>query len=76
MNTKIENIEQTGTTITKESIGLGNVDNTSDANKLVKYATSAGNSDTIDGFHMTASTAELTAGTSPLATNLIYLCYE
>lgn len=31
--------------ITKGNIGLGNVDNTADANKSVKYATSAGNAD-------------------------------
>ena len=31
--------------ITKSNIGLGNVDNTADANKSVKYATSAGNAD-------------------------------
>lgn len=32
--------------ITKGNIGLGNVDNTADANKSVKYATSAGNANT------------------------------
>lgn len=32
--------------ITKGTIGLGNVDNTADANKSVKYATSAGNAST------------------------------
>lgn len=30
------------TTLTKSSVGLGNVDNTADVNKSVKYATSAG----------------------------------
>lgn len=33
-------------TVTKSDIGLGNVDNTADANKNVKYATSAGSADT------------------------------
>lgn len=33
-------------TISKEDIGLGNVDNTTDANKSVKYATSAGSAST------------------------------
>lgn len=32
--------------ITKDNIGLGNVDNTADANKSVKYATSAGSAST------------------------------
>lgn len=36
---------------TKSEVGLGSVDNTSDANKSVKYATSAGNADTLDGLH-------------------------
>lgn len=35
--------------ITAANIGLGNVDNTSDASKSVKYATSAGTASTIDG---------------------------
>ena len=32
-------------------LGINNVDNTADANKSVKYATSAGNADTVDGYH-------------------------
>ena len=36
----------TGHTHTKDQVGLGNVDNTADANKSVKYATSAGNAST------------------------------
>lgn len=35
-------------TISKENIGLGNVDNTADSNKSVKYATSAGSASTSD----------------------------
>src|SRR5574344_65798 len=37
--------------VTQGSIGLGNVNNTADANKSVNYATSAGNADTVDGLH-------------------------
>lgn len=82
LNTKVTNIENTGSTVTKETIGLGNVDNTADVNKSVKYATSAGsattatNSDTVDGYHVTISTTDLTAGTSPLTTNTFCFVYE
>ena len=38
--------DATWQTITKSSIGLSNVDNTADANKSVKYATSAGSANT------------------------------
>ena len=89
LNTKIEAIEETGTTVTKETIGLGNVDNTSDANKSVKYATSSGtaasctgnsatasNTDKVDGFDITISTTDLTAGTSALTTNTFCFVYE
>jgi hypothetical protein len=41
--------------ITKSMVGLGNVDNTADANKSVNYANTAGsasNSDTVDGYHI------------------------
>lgn len=37
--------------LNKSVLGLGNVDNTADANKSVNYASSAGNSDTVDGLH-------------------------
>lgn len=36
---------------TKASVGLGAVDNTADAVKSVNYAASAGNADTLDGYH-------------------------
>lgn len=39
---------------TKSEVGLGNVDNTADANKNVNYANSAGNADTLDGNHASA----------------------
>ena len=91
INTKVTTIENTGTTVTKEIIGLGNVDNTADKDKSVKYATSAGsatsatnsnyanssgNSDTVDGYHFTVSTTDLTAGSSPLTTNVFCFVYE
>ena len=38
--------------VSPTSIGLGNVNNTADANKSVNYATSAGNADTVDGVHI------------------------
>lgn len=65
--------------ITKDNIGLGNVDNTKDSDKSVKYSTNAGsasNSDTVDGFHFKVSTSDLTAGSSSLATNTFYFVYE
>ena len=40
-----------GHTHSKSEVGLGNVDNTADANKNVNYATSAGDADTLDGHH-------------------------
>ena len=84
------------TTITKETIGLGNCDNTADKDKSVKYATSAGsctgnaatsssctgnsstatNADKVDGYHITVSTTDLTAGTSALTTNTFCFVYE
>ncbi len=36
------------TTLTKSSVGLGNVDNTADSVKSVKYATSAGSANAVD----------------------------
>ena len=35
--------------VTKSDVGLGNVDNTADANKSVKYATTAGDAATVSG---------------------------
>ena len=90
--------------ITPANLGITVINNTSDANKSVKYATSAGsatsattastctgnsatatsanyatssgNSDTVDGFHFQLSTTDLTAGASSLATNVFYFVYE
>lgn len=44
-----------GHTHTKSQVGLGNVDNTADANKSVKYATSAGTSNSCTGNAATAT---------------------
>lgn len=75
-------------THTKADVGLGNVDNTADANKSVKYANSAGNADTVDGLHVDgtlgnqslkpimASTADLTANVSQLSRGTVYFVYE
>lgn len=51
---------------------IGNAETATSAN----YAISAGNSDTVDGFHLQISTTDLTAGTSNLTTNVLYLVYE
>lgn len=37
--------------VTKAQVGLGDVDNTADSAKSVKYASSAGSADTVDGLH-------------------------
>ena len=51
--------------ITKANIGLGNVDNTADANKSVKYATSAGNA---------ASATKASTVLKKVATDDFYRC--
>lgn len=61
---------------TKAEIGLGNVDNTADKDKNVKYATSAGSASQLNGFTIQASTSDLTAGSSKLSNNVIYIVYE
>ena len=43
---------------------------------FIGNAASANNSDTVDGYHVTASTNDLTAGSSSLATNTLYFVYE
>ena len=74
--------------ITPANLGITVVNNTADANKSVAYANSAGtatnanyaysagNSDTVDGFHFQLSTTDLEAGVSSLATNIFYFVYE
>lgn len=75
-------------THTKADVGLSNVDNTADSAKSVKYATGAGNADTVDGYHVDgtlatqslkliyAGTSDLSAGVSPLSQGRIYIMYE
>ena len=46
------NGERGNVNITKEKIGLENVDNTADENKNVKSAKAADNADTVDGYHI------------------------
>lgn len=66
--------------ITKANIGLGNVDNTSDANKSVKYATSAGKATNDEsGNNITntyATKTELRDGLAGKATTKTYENYQ
>ena len=59
--------------ITKSNVGLGSVDNTADSAKSVKYATNAG---AVNGYKLSASTSDLTPGSSNLTTNQLYFVYE
>lgn len=61
---------------TKAEVGLSNVDNTADKDKSVKYAVSAGSASQLNGFTIQASTYDLTAGSSKLNNNVIYIVYE
>ena len=47
--------ESTKPKYTKAEVGLGNVDNTADANKSVKYATSAGNATKVNNYTVNAN---------------------
>lgn len=49
ISTAIESKADIGHTHTKSEVGLGKVDNTADANKSVKYATSAGSAASVTG---------------------------
>lgn len=49
ISTAIAGKADTGHTHTKSEVGLGNVDNTADADKSVKYATSAGSAASVTG---------------------------
>lgn len=78
--------------ITPANLGITVINNTADANKSVNYAnvsgscngnattathaTSASNSDAVDGYHIQISTVDLTPGSSPLTTNVLYFVYE
>lgn len=55
VDTKLGAKANTGHTHTKSDVGLGNVDNTADANKSVNYANSAGVSNTTNQLSVTAS---------------------
>lgn len=61
---------------TKAEVGLSNVNNTADKDKSVKYAASAGSASQLNGFTIQASTSDLTAGSSKLSNNVIYIVYE
>lgn len=92
--TKEEFSSHTGNTsnphgVTKAQVGLGNVDNTADAQKSVNYANSAGSANTASTAtgmansnpgtaslkNIYAGTADIGAGAG-LATGTIYLVYE
>lgn len=62
--------------ITPANLGITVVNNTADENKSVNYATSAGNSNTVDGYHFQVSTMDLTPNVSSLASNVIYCVYK
>ena len=66
-------------TYTKSEVGLGSVDNTADADKSVKYATSAGNADTLDNLHassfiQTSQSAKVVVSTTaPSDTTVVWI---
>ena len=71
--------------ITKSSLGLGNVDNTADADKSVKYATTAGSTSSSsyavtstkwNGYCIQVQTTDLTPNESALSNNTICFVYE
>lgn len=76
LETEVSNLPEwsksaTKPTYTKEEVGLGNVDNTADADKSVKYATSAGNATKVNNHTVNAdvpSGAKFTDTTYGVAT--------
>lgn len=76
LETEVSNLPEwsksaTKPTYTKEEVGLGNVDNTADANKSVKYATSSGNATKVNNHTVNAdvpSGAKFTDTTYGVAT--------
>ena len=66
-------------TYTKSEVGLGSVDNTADSAKSVKYATSAGNADTLDNLHassfiQTSQSAKVVVSTTaPSDTTVVWI---
>lgn len=64
---------------TKSEVGLGSVDNTADSAKSVKYATSAGNADTLDNLHASSfiqtsqSAKVIVSTTAPSDTTAVWI---
>ena len=67
LKTLIDNKADVGHTHTKNQVGLGNVDNTADANKSVKYATSAESASTATTANRVANTG---VGSADVARNV------
>ena len=72
--TTAEETEVSLVEITKNTVGLGNVDNTTDAEKPVSTAQQAALDTKAPAY--TYGTNDLTAGTSTLATGTLYFVYE
>ena len=69
--------------ITPANLGITVVNNTTDANKSVKYSASSGtaasctgDSNSVNGFKFSKGTTDLTPGSSSLTTNTFYFVYE
>ena len=82
INTNRNNISTNTNSIANINSRISNINNTADANKSVKYAASAGvsdsctgNSDSVDGFHFKVSSTDIKEG-STLQTNMFYFVYE
>ena len=72
--TAAEETEVSLVEITKNTVGLGNVDNTTDAEKPISIAQQAALDAKAPAY--TYGTNDLTAGTSTLATGTLYFVYE
>ena len=82
INANRNNISINSSNIANINSRISNVNNTADSNKSVKYAASAGvsdsctgNSDSVDGFHFKVSSTNIEEG-SILQTNMFYFVYE
>ena len=82
ISTNRNNISTNSSNIANINSRISNINNTADANKSVKYAASAGvsdsctgNSDSVDGFHFKVSSTDIKEG-STLQTNMFYFVYE
>lgn len=67
LKTLVDGKAANGHTHTKSQVGLGNVDNTADANKSVKYATSAGSASSATKATSADSAGKLTMGDAQTA---------